>query len=187
MAATRHPRGAVERINALCTIGACLPIIGAIYEQFAGSELPCPLCLLQRMAFLGIGIGCALNLKFGVRSSHYAIVLLSAMAGAAVSIRQVLLHIEPGDPGYGGPVLGIHLYTWTTVLCAFTITGTALLMFFDGPRPSAPGPRRLDGLERAAVWLLVLLTIANVALAFAMCGFGACPDDPKGYWLFGGA
>ena len=59
MAATRHPRGAVERINALCTIGACLPIIGAIYEQFAGSELPCPLCLLQRMAFLGIGIGCA--------------------------------------------------------------------------------------------------------------------------------
>ena len=186
MVSGRHPRGAVERINALCAIGACLPIIGAIYEQFAGSDLPCPLCLLQRMAFLGIGIGCVLNLKFGVRSSHYAIVLLSAMVGAATSIRQVLLHIEPGYPGYGGPVFGIHLYTWTTLLCAFTIVGTALLMFFDGPRPSPPGARRLDGLEKFATGLLLFLAIANVALAFAMCGFGACPEDPKGYWLFGG-
>jgi hypothetical protein len=72
------------------------------------------------------------------------------------------------------------------VLCAFTITGTALLMFFDGPRPSAPGPRRLDGLEKFATGLLVFLAVANVALAFAMCGFGWCPDEPQGYWLFGG-
>jgi len=57
---------------------------------------------------------------------------------------------------------------------------------FDAPRPSAPGPRRLDGIERLAVGLLVLLAIANVVLAFAMCGFGACPEDPTGYWLFGG-
>jgi hypothetical protein len=184
--APRHRRGAVERINALCVVGACLPLLGAMYAQFAGSDLPCPLCLLQRMAFLGIGIGCALNLKFGVRSSHYAIVLMSAMVGAATSIRQVLLHIEPGDPGYGGPVFGIHLYTWTALLCAFTIVGTSFLMLFDGPRPSPPGPRRLDGPERTAVGLLVAIAAANVILAFAMCGFGPCPDDPKAYWLFGG-
>ena len=47
--------------------------------------------------------------------------------------------------------------------------------------------RRLDGFERFAVWLLAFLAVANVALAFAMCGFGACPEDPTGYWLFGGA
>jgi hypothetical protein len=94
--------------------------------------------------------------------------------------------VLPGDPGYGGPVLGFHLYTWTVILCAFTVVGTAVLMLFDAPRPSPPGPRRLDGLERAAVGLLAVVAISNVLLAFAMCGFAPCPDDPQGYWLFGG-
>lgn len=186
MSAAGARRGALERINALCVIGACLPIIGATVDQFVGPVLPCPLCLLQRMAFLGIGIGAALNLKFGIRPSHYAICLLSAIAGAAMGIRQDLLHVLPGDPGYGGPVLGFHLYTWTVILCAFTVVGTAVLMLFDAPRPSPPGPRRLDGLERAAVGLLAVVAISNVLLAFAMCGFAPCPDDPQGYWLFGG-
>jgi len=179
-------RGPIERLNAACLVGACLPLLGAFWAQFAGGELPCPLCLLQRMAFLGIGLGCALNLRFGVRPSHYAIVLLSALAGAVMAVRQVLLHIEPGDPGYGGPVFGLHLYTWTVLLCGFTVFGTALLLLFDGPRPSRPGPRKLDRLESAAVGLLLVLVVANVVFAFAMCGVAPCPEDPQGYWLFGG-
>jgi hypothetical protein len=44
------------------------------------------------------------------------------LLGAAISTRQVLLHILPGDPGFGGTVLGMHLYT----ICLLVFIGHAL-------------------------------------------------------------
>ena len=40
-----------------------------------------------------------------------------------MSGRQVLLHILPGDPGYGGEVLGLHLYSWAFIVFATIIAG----------------------------------------------------------------
>ena len=83
--------------------------------QLALGELPCPLCLLQRIQFAMLAIGPILNLRFGPRPSHYALSLLAAVAGAAFAARQVLLHILPGDPGYGSALLGYHYYTWAFI------------------------------------------------------------------------
>ena len=39
----------------------------------------------------------------------------------------------PGDPGYGPPLLGLHLYTWTFVFFAVTLLGGAREGLFDHP------------------------------------------------------
>ena len=83
--------------------------------QFAYDNLPCPLCLLQRIAFTMMAAGLIYNLGFGPRARGYGLILLAAIFGGAVSIRQILLHIAPGDPGYGAPVFGLHDYTWCGV------------------------------------------------------------------------
>src|SRR6188472_1842289 len=98
------PRRAVT-LNALGLYAIALILAAAFVFQFALGELPCPLCLLQRVAFAALAVGPILNLRYGPRPSHYALSLIAAIAGAGISMRQVLLHIIPGDPGYGSMIL----------------------------------------------------------------------------------
>ena len=62
-----------------------------------------------------LAVGPILNIRFRPRPSHYAMSLLAAVAGAVASTRQVLLHIMPGDAGYGSALLGYHYYTWALI------------------------------------------------------------------------
>ena len=98
-------------LNALSLYAVALVLAAAFAAQFVLHELPCPLCLLQRILFATLAIGPILNIRFGPRPSHYAMSLLAAVAGAVASTRQVLLHILPGDAGYGSALLGYHYYT----------------------------------------------------------------------------
>ena len=50
---------------------------------------------------IGLAVGPTMNLLWGIRARHYAISILAAFAGGAGSVRQILLHIQPDDPGYG--------------------------------------------------------------------------------------
>ena len=93
----------------VCVIGA------AFYQEATKQGPPCPLCLLQRIGMIGIATGALMNLRFGIRSQHYALSLLSAGLGGAVSVRQILLHVCPGFPEFGYPVLGYGLYTWAFI------------------------------------------------------------------------
>ena len=98
-------------LNAVALYGLALVLAAAFAAQLLLHELPCPLCLLQRILFALLAIGPILNIRFGPRPSHYALSLLTAVLGATVSTRQVLLHILPGDAGYGSALLGYHYYT----------------------------------------------------------------------------
>ena len=98
-------------LNALSLYAVALVLAAAFAAQFCLHELPCPLCLLQRILFATLAIGPIMNIRFGPRPSHYALSLLAAVAGAVASTRQVLLHIMPGDAGYGSALLGYHYYT----------------------------------------------------------------------------
>ena len=109
------------RINSYAVLGICGVLLGAYYIQFVEGEFPCPLCLFQRLAMLGVAFGAMLNLRYGIHTRHYGVSLLSAIFGASVSIRQILLHIDPSDSGYGSPVLGMHLYTWAFIVFAVVI------------------------------------------------------------------
>src|SRR5262249_36505555 len=93
-------------INALGLYAIAFVLAAAFAAQLGLNEPPCPLCLLQRPQFALLAVGPTLNVRFGPRPSHYALSLLTAAAGAAFAMRQILLHIMPGDPGYGSALLG---------------------------------------------------------------------------------
>src|ERR1700756_1475927 len=118
-------------LNALGLYAVALVLVIAFAAQLLLNELPCPLCLLQRIQFAMLAGGPILNLLFGPRPSHYAVSLFTAIAGAAFATRQILLHIMPGDSGYGSALLGYHYYTWAFIGFAVAIIALAAMLLFD--------------------------------------------------------
>src|SRR5215813_9633100 len=94
-------------LNLLGLFGISLVLIVAFFYQLAIGELPCPLCLLQRAGFIAIGLGFLFNLRIGERASHYAMILVGSLVTGFFAIRQVSLHLAPGDAGYGSTLLGL--------------------------------------------------------------------------------
>jgi hypothetical protein len=86
---------------------------------------------MQRIQFAMLAAGPILNVQFGPRPSHYALALLAAIAGAVFAARQILLHVAPGDAGYGSALLGYHYYTWAFIGFAVAIALTAIALLFD--------------------------------------------------------
>jgi len=176
-------------LNTLGLLAIVAVLAFAFADQVIHGDLPCPLCLLQRGGFVLAGFGLALNLTCGTRASHYAVVILGAVAGGAVAVRQVLLHIVPSTGAYGEPLLGLHFYSWAALLFGLIIVGTAVLLLFDGgfsrphdrPGDQSAGPGRLGLL---ALVLFTLMVLANILSTALECGLGLCPDNPTNdEWL----
>ena len=180
--------GALVRLgNAAGAAGLATILLIVFGLQFGLKELPCPLCNLQRVAFVLCGFGFLLNLRFGAQPLHYGLILLGALFGIAVSGRQVLLHIVPGGGAYGSSLLGLHLYTWALILFFAVIAGVAVLMIFGG-RPEHhntdhQAALRFNGIYRLAAYLLIAATLANVVNSFLLCGPFECSDNPTDYWI----
>ena len=177
-----------RKLNILFVFMICTPLIGAYSIQFFKGEFPCPLCLIQRLAMVGIACGALMNIRYGIRPMHYGMCIISAMFGSAVSIRQILLHIvpAPGNTGYGSPVLGMHLYTWALFIFAATILILGILMLFDSQFESKEAtrtPRPVPTIGAIAFWLAFGITAANVFTTFLECGIGQCPDNPISYLM----
>ncbi|MGV1015691.1 MAG: disulfide bond formation protein B [Methyloceanibacter sp.] len=171
-------------LNALGLLAIGVVLLGALVDQLWFGELPCPLCLLQRAGFIAAGFGLALNLIFGPKPSHYGITILGAVAGGAVALRQIVLHIVPGTGSYGDAVLGMHLYSWAFTIFALIVVGCAVMLLFDRQfaRPE-PLSTRLKMLPLLALSLFTLLTAGEMILTAALCGAGVCPDSPDHYQL----
>jgi disulfide bond formation protein DsbB len=175
-------------LNALGLYGVALVLAAAFAAQWLLHELPCPLCLLQRFQFTVLAIGPILNVRYGPRPSHYALSLLAAAAGAAFSTRQILLHIMPGDAGYGSALFGYHYYTWAFVGFDAAIVLLAVMLLFDRQfeQREATPPAAPDTFATTAVWLVIGLTALNVISTLVECGFAACADNPVVYELLKG-
>jgi len=171
-------------LNALGLVAVAAVLITAFVDQIAFHDLPCPLCILQRAGFLGVAVGLALNVKFGPRPSHYGLMILSSLAGGAVSVRQTLLHIVPGEGAYGDAFFGLHFYAWALILFAVCVTGSAILMLFDAQFERGPETLpRAPLLGTLAIVLVLLLALGNGVSTVLECGGGLCPDSPTGYML----
>src|SRR5450830_661552 len=107
--------------NSLGLFGICSTLAIAFYYQLALAELPCPLCLLQRAALITAGCGFLFNLRLGNKGAHHAMVLAGAVVTGIIATRQLLLHILPGDTGYGSTLLGLHFYTWALVTAVLLV------------------------------------------------------------------
>jgi disulfide bond formation protein DsbB len=172
-------------LNQLALLAICGSLLAAFYYQIAFNELPCPLCQLQRVALTLAGIGMMLNIRFGASNIHYAMILGSALVGAATSLRQVLLHIAPGDQGYGSALFGLHFYTWGFISFVVTIAFCALMLCIDR-HPAKSSSRNPSGMIPSAIIILFLiLAAANTISSVMVCQFGSCPDNPTQYlWKF---
>lgn len=171
-------------LNALGLIAISVVLLVAFVEQLVYGELPCPLCLLQRVGFVIVGAGLALNVLCAPRPSHYGLMLLGAAVGAAVALRQIALHVVPGTGAYGDPFLGLHYYTWAFVLFAVVVAGSGVMLLlesqFSDSRHGRGGRGALGGF---AVGLFALMVLANGVSTVLECGGGLCPDNPTTYQL----
>jgi disulfide bond formation protein DsbB len=169
----------------------CAVLIGAFVVQFGEGEFPCPLCMLQRMAMILCALGPAYvitkardgEVKTTDFATGYGMSVVAAVGGASISIRQILLHIVPPDPGFGDPVLGLHLYTWALLVFVAVLVDSGLNLMFA--RELEPQKVEFGRLSRLVLWLLAAIILANVAAVFAEEGLHwTLPDDPNSYRLF---
>lgn len=169
-------------------------LAGAFYSQFAAGEPPCPLCVMQRIAMMLAVLGPCVVLVRAARGGLTAeeigtgagLSVLASVLGAAISLRQVALHILPGDPGFGAPVMGMHLYTWAFIAFACNIAAAgvqlAVLPWFTSKTASAPIAPRLAVVTVAATGAML---VANIVSVIAEAGFAwHLPDNPTTYLLF---
>ena len=168
-------------------------LLGAFTIQFAEGEFPCPLCMLQRYGMILSTLGALWVIMQARRGeltpARYAqglgLGVLGAAAGALVSVRQILLHIKPGDPGYGSPVMGYHLYTWALITFYVVILFVAAVSILAPVGiPEAPEGKAALTVSSVVVWLFVILVAANVIAIIFLEGFAlVLPDDPDSYNL----
>jgi len=169
-------------------LAVCGVLLGSISYQFLNGELPCPLCVIQRLCFLLACTGPLVILRMisreeaGVRiqARGFALCILASLPGALTSMRQVLLHITAGDPGYGPPVMGMHLYSWAFVVFACLMFGSALGLLGLQENPLSL-PRwfttSLNLLVLAIATIIVLSTIVMEGWHWVL------PDNPVHYEL----
>ena len=153
-------------------------------------EPPCPLCVMQRTALMLTGLGplhILLRANTGLLTARDAAVgqgmaIVAAALGAAVAARQIFLHILPGDPGFGSPVLGLHLYTWCFIAFACQIAASGVLAIAAGwlsdSKVSWPAARITAIAFAAIVTANLLSVVAEAGLRWEL------PENPVGYLLF---
>jgi len=181
-------------LNHVYVWGIMLVLLGAFWVQFYADEVPCPLCLLQRMCLILAAIGPTYVLmrtreqndaeqQLTDVGTGFGMSILAAVAGMAISTRQILLHITPGDPGYGSVVLGLHLYTWALVVFIVIIVVSGLTLIFQ--RSLTVMKPRDDWFTRLTLRFFAFVILANAVTATAISGWNLfLPDNPSGYLLF---
>jgi disulfide bond formation protein DsbB len=168
-----------------------LILAGGFAVQLLTGELPCPLCVMQRIALMLCALGplhILISARDGTLTSRAAAVangmaIIAALLGAVASGRQVLLHILPGDPGFGAPVLGLHLYTWGLIafICQVAASGVMLIVtVWLEERPAM-----WAGLARWTATALATVIVANLLSVIAEAGLHwGLPESPEHYLMF---
>ncbi len=165
-----------KTFNTLWILVICGVLLAAFGVQLILKEMPCPLCLLQRLAMISIACSALLNLRFGVKTTHYSLALLSSIFGGSVSLRQIALHVCPDFTTFGSPVLGLSLFSWAFLVFCCSIAAVAFLMFFYDPKESPKEPERMSIWENIAAYLLLFVAAANIISTLVLCGLDPCSD-----------
>lgn len=165
-----------RNLNAIVVLIICGVLFSAYCVEFFWHEVPCPLCMLQRLGMIGAATGLLLNVRCGIRMSHYGLTILSSLVGGTVALRQITLHVCPGMPTFGIPVLGLSLYTWSFLVFACTVLSVAGLLFLYDPVRDNDVEPKPDKLGALTFGVLLIIATANIVTTFMHCGFGPCQD-----------
>jgi hypothetical protein len=145
------------------------------------------------LAYFTIALGPALNLRFGIRPSHYGISLAGAMFLGTVSIDMMIRIVEEvGAAGYGPVVLGLHVNSWSLIISIIAGVGVVLMLLWERQfalarhQPTTLGRPTSLLLKVALIFVMCVIVFALISGIFE-CGPGICPDSaPKTYpyWPF---
>ncbi len=160
--------------NVLWVYVLCVVLLSGFGYQLMMHEDPCPLCLLERLGMIGIGVGALMNLRFGLRVEYLGLSLLAAFAGRLVSLRQIALHVCPEFPTFGSPVLGFDLYVWAFIVFTCSVLVTAILLIFWGVGGHKEVMPCWNVWAKIGFWVLALLVGANIISTLSICGLSAC-------------
>jgi disulfide bond formation protein DsbB len=177
-----------KQLNALGLLAVSIVMMFALYAQIVEHELPCPLCLIQRLGFAGVMLGLLLNALYSPKPKFYTLSTIFAVFGAAAALRQISLHVIPGTPFYGDAFLGFHFYTWAFICFSLIITGLSIISGFAKQYQQNLGQKRLAFKQqpmfiKISVVLAIVILLLNTIITFAQCGPDVCTDDPTIYWL----
>ncbi len=156
-------RSASAALPALAAAGALGVLGGALWMQRQGFA-PCPLCILQRMAYLAV-LGFALVAAATARRSSAAVAatalvlgVVSAIAGFGVAARHVWLVLHPGQTCGLDPL--------ATVINSWSLTHWFPSMFrADGFCADTPSLFGVSLPFWSALGFIVLAALLGVALA----------------------
>ena len=156
-------------------------LTSAMTLQYANGELPCPLCLLERFAMLGVCFGIMMNFRHGFSYQNTGFSLLSAIFLLVFSVRQTLLDIypRPGHEYIGSAILGIHMPVWSIIIALVILTAYAIKLAVIGGDEflSAASVDEFPMLRRIAQALsgyVVVVCIVNLVSVVVQCGLGEC-------------
>ncbi|QIW10605.1 disulfide bond formation protein B [Francisella sp. LA112445] len=172
----------LDFFDSLALISISTMLIMAFYYQIFFQELPCALCVFQRMALSLLSFGLILNLVNGNKYNHYFFIILVALLNAAMATTQILLHIVPGTGSYGDEVFSLHMYTWNFIVSIMFILYATVCGLLTPNKDKIN--QKIGILSKFAIGLIIFLTFANTVNVFIECGPYLCPSDPTSYWLF---
>ncbi len=113
----------IERaINIFAFLGLITLSANVLIYQLIIHQPPCSLCLLQRAGFLFMALGFLLNIRFGLRASHYAIILLSSCLSALIALRQLAIthkHLTL--------LFAVHQETWAFAISLLMVVVVTIL------------------------------------------------------------
>ncbi len=174
------------QLATMATMAAILT--AAMVLQYYDHEIPCPLCLLQRVAMFGVCFGIIMHFRHGYSARNDGIGMLFALFLLIVSVRQTLLDIypRPGHSYIGSAVLGLHMPVWSIVIAVAILLAFAVKFAALGDenlRDQQPAPA-LGGLARILSLYVVAICLINFGSVILQCGADAC--HTSGYRLLGG-
>jgi disulfide bond formation protein DsbB len=154
-------------------------LTAAMVMQYGHGELPCPLCLLQRLAMFGVCFGLMQNFRNGFSDRNLGYSLLFSVFLLVVSIRQTLLDIypRPGHQYVGSAVLGLHMPVWSILIAMALITAFAVKLCVIGTEDGARPPDRKSPFGRIAMLLslyVIAISLVNFGSVVVQCGLGEC-------------
>jgi len=159
--------------------GIAAILTAAMVMQYGYGELPCPLCLLQRLAMFGVCFGLMQNFRAGFSDRNLGYSLLFAVFLLVVAVRQTLLDIypRPGHTYVGSAVLGLHMPVWSILIAVALIAAFALRLCILGTEDGRRPPETKSPVGRlAAVLSLYVIAIAlvNFGSVVVQCGISQC-------------
>jgi hypothetical protein len=160
-------------------------LTAAMVMQYVFGDIPCPLCLLQRVSMFGCCFGLLHQLRTNDSERGGGIALLFALLLLVIAVRQTLLDLfpRPGHAYVGSAVFGVHMEVWSVVIGVSLLMALALrLTLFGAPRVLHQAERPpLVRAVRLMELYVVLICAINVASVLLQCGLGEC--HTSGYWL----